>query len=39
MNVKHYAMLYEAYQPFIVAALIVLLLEVLLRITWLRRIP
>lgn len=30
---------YEAYQPFALAALIVLLLELLLRITWLKRIP
>ena len=39
MNVKHYAKLYEAYQPFVLAALCVLLLEILLRITWFRRIP
>lgn len=39
MNVKHYAKRYEAYQPFALAALMVLLLEVLLRITWFRRIP
>ncbi len=39
MNVKHYAKLYEAYQPFVFAALAVLLLEILLRITWFRRIP
>ncbi len=39
MNVKHYAKLYEAYQPFVLAALAVLLLEILLRITWFRRIP
>ena len=39
MSVKHYAKLYEAYQPFALAALLVLLLEVLLRITWFRRIP
>lgn len=38
-NVKHYAKRYEAYQPFALAALLVLLLEILLRITWLRRIP
>ena len=39
MSVKHYAKLYEAYQPFALAALFVLLLEILLRITWFRRIP
>ncbi len=39
MSVKHYAKLYEAYQPFVFAALLVLLMEILLRITWLRRIP
>ena len=39
MDVKHYAKLYEAYQPFVLAALMVLLLEILLRITWFRRIP
>ena len=39
MSVKHYAKLYEAYQPFVLAALLVLLLEILLRITWFRRIP
>lgn len=39
MSVKHYAKRYEAYQPFAFAALVVLLLEVLLRITWFRRIP
>lgn len=39
MSVKHYAKRYEAYQPFALAALVVLLLEVLLRITWFRRIP
>ncbi len=39
MSVKHYAKLYEAYQPFALAALLVLLLEILLRITWFRRIP
>ena len=38
-NVKHYAKRYEAYQPFALAALLVLLLEILLRITWLKRIP
>ncbi len=39
MNVKHYSKLYEAYQPWALAAFIVLLMEVLLRITWFRRIP
>lgn len=39
MSVKHYAKRYEAFQPFALAALVVLLLEILLRITWFRRIP
>ena len=38
-NVKHFAKRYEAYQPFALAALLVLLLEILLRLTWFRRIP
>lgn len=39
MNVKHFAKGYEAYQPFIIAAFLILLMEILLRITWLRKIP
>ena len=39
MNVKHFAKRYEAYQPFIIAAFLILLMEILLRITWLRTIP
>lgn len=39
MNVQHFAKRYEAYQPFAIAALFTLLLEILLRLTWLRRIP
>src|SRR5574344_8370 len=39
MDVKTYSKRYEAYQPFAIAALIVLLLELLLRTTVLRRIP
>ena len=38
-NVKHFAKRYEAYQPFALAALLILLVEILLRITWFRRIP
>ena len=38
-NVKHFAKRYEAYQVFALAALLVLLVEVLLRVTWFRRIP
>lgn len=38
-NVKKFSKRYEAYQPFAVAALVALLLEVLLRITVFRRIP
>lgn len=39
LNVKQYSRRYEAYQPFAIAALIALLLEILLRITVFRRIP
>ena len=38
-NVTHFAKRYEAYQPFALGALVVLLIEILLRLTWLRRIP
>lgn len=39
MDVKTYSKRYEAYQPFAIVALIVLLFELLLRTTVLRRIP
>ena len=39
LNVKKYSRRYEAYQPFALAAFIMLLLEVLFRITIFRRIP
>ena len=39
LNVTHFAKRYEAYQPFALAALCVLLLEILLRLTWFRRLP
>lgn len=39
LNVKKFSKRYEAFQPFAIAALLALLLEVLLRLTWLRRIP
>lgn len=39
MNVKKYSKRYDAYQPFAIAAIIVLLMEILLRNTVLRRIP
>ena len=39
MNVKRFSKRYEAYQPFAVAAIVALLLELLLRETVLRRIP
>jgi len=39
MEVKQYSKYYEAYQPFAIIALLSLLLEILLRITWFRRIP
>ncbi len=39
MNVKKFSKRYEAYQPFAIAAIFSLLLEILLRNTILRRIP
>ena len=39
MDVKSYSKRYVAYQPFAIAALLVLLLELILRTTVLRRIP
>ena len=39
MEVKRFSKRYEAYQPFALAAVFSLLLEILLRITWFRRIP
>ena len=39
MDVKRFSKRYEAYQPFAFAALLALLLELLLRLTVLRRIP
>ena len=39
LNVKQFSRRYEAYQPFALAAMIALLLEILLRITVFRRIP
>ncbi len=39
MDVKKFSKRYEAYQPFALAAIICLLLEILLRTTVLRRIP
>lgn len=39
MDVKKFSKWHEAYQPFAIAAIIVLLLEILLRTTILRRIP
>ena len=39
MNVKQFSKHYEAFQPFAMAAIIALLLELLLRITVFRRIP
>ncbi len=39
LNVKQYSKRYEAYQPFALAAIVTLLLEILLRITIFRRIP
>lgn len=39
MNVTHFSKRYEAYQPFALAAVVCLLLELLLRNTVLRRLP
>ena len=39
LNVKQFSRRYEAYQPFALAAVILLLLEILLRVTIFRRIP
>lgn len=39
MDVKRYSKRYEAYQPFALAAILILLLELLIRTTVLRRIP
>jgi len=39
LNVKKFSKKYEAYQPFALAAILALLLEILLRLTVLRRIP
>lgn len=39
LNVKKYSKRYEAYQPYAIAAAILLLLEILLRITVFRRLP
>ena len=39
MNVTKFSKKYEAYEPFALAAIICLLLEIVLRTTVLRRIP
>ena len=39
MEVKKFSKRYEAYMPFAIAALLCLVLELLLKVTWLRRIP
>jgi Ca-activated chloride channel family protein len=39
MSVKHFAKRYEAYQPFAIAAMILFLMEMVLRTIVLRRIP
>ena len=39
LNVKKYSKRYEAYQPYAIAAVLLLLLEMLLRITLFRRLP
>lgn len=39
LNVKKFSKRYEAFQPYALAALLTLLMEIVLRLTWLRRIP
>lgn len=39
MEVKKFSKRYEAYMPFALAALLCLVLELLLKVTWFRRIP
>ena len=39
LEVKKFSKHYEAFMPFAMAAVFFLLLEILLRITWFRRIP
>ena len=39
LNVKQFSKRYEAYQPYAIAAMILLLLEILLRITVFRKLP
>ena len=39
LNIQKYSKRYEAYQPYTIAAVILLLLEILLRITVFRRLP
>lgn len=39
LKINNHSQHYEAYEPFAITALVVLLLEILLRITWFRRIP
>lgn len=39
LSVKKFSKRYEAFQPFVIAAILSLLLEVLLRLTYFRRIP
>ena len=39
LDVKRFARRYEAFQPFLLAAALLLALELLLKATWLRRIP
>ena len=38
LKISQYSTRYEAYQPFAIAAVFILLLEILLRTTWLRRL-
>ena len=38
LKISQYSTRYEAYQPFAIAAMLILLLDILLRTTWLRRL-
>lgn len=39
LNVKSFSKRYENFQPFIIVAIIAMLLEIILRLTWFRRLP
>jgi Ca-activated chloride channel family protein len=39
LKISSYHKQHEAYQPFAILALIILIIDIVLRMTWLRRIP